>query len=92
MRSMRTPGRWRSTGSGSAHRTPGTARSAAGDDEVLHQAEAAGGTILKPLQHADFGGFHGYFADPAGFRWEVAANSGWHVEPDGTVVIGPIVD
>jgi hypothetical protein len=59
---------------------------------VLHQAEAAGGTILKPLQHADFGGFHGYFADPAGFRWEVAANSGWHVEPDGTVVIGPIVD
>jgi catechol 2,3-dioxygenase-like lactoylglutathione lyase family enzyme len=57
---------------------------------VLAAAEAAGGTILKPAQHADFGGFHGYFADPAGFRWEVATNPGWSVAPDGTVTIGPI--
>ncbi|MDQ1358762.1 MAG: uncharacterized protein QOG44_3135, partial [Acidimicrobiaceae bacterium] len=51
-----------------------------------------GGTILKPPQRADFGGFHGYFADPAGFRWEVATNSGWHVDADGTVTLGPVVD
>jgi uncharacterized protein len=57
---------------------------------VLAAAEAAGATILKPAQHADFGGFHGYFADPAGFRWEVATNPGWSVAPDGTVSIGPI--
>ena len=57
---------------------------------VLAAAEAAGATILKPAQHADFGGFHGYFADPAGFRWEVATNPGWSVTPDGTVSIGPI--
>ncbi|MDQ1394089.1 MAG: uncharacterized protein QOF30_3066 [Acidimicrobiaceae bacterium] len=65
------------------------------EDEVtdlLRQAEAAGGTILKPAQRAEFGGFHGYFADPAGFRWEVATNSGWHVEPDGTVFLGPVGD
>lgn len=57
---------------------------------VLAAAEAAGASILKPAQRADFGGFHGYFADPAGFRWEVATNPGWSVAPDGTVSIGPI--
>jgi catechol 2,3-dioxygenase-like lactoylglutathione lyase family enzyme len=57
---------------------------------TLAAAEAAGATILKPAQHADFGGFHGYFADPSGFRWEIATNPGWSVAPDGTVSIGPI--
>jgi catechol 2,3-dioxygenase-like lactoylglutathione lyase family enzyme len=36
---------------------------------VLDAARAAGATILKPAQRGDFGGFHGYFADPDGFRW-----------------------
>jgi len=58
--------------------------------EVLDQAAAAGGTILKPAQRADFGGFHGYFADLDGVRWEVANNPGWSVAPDGRVAIGPI--
>ena len=44
----------------------------------------------KPAQRADFGGFHGYFADPSGFRWEIATNPGWSVAPDGHVTIGPI--
>jgi len=57
---------------------------------VLDAAEAAGATILKPAQRGDFGGFHGYFADPDGFRWEVATNPGWSVASDGTVSIGPI--
>lgn len=63
------------------------------DDEViavLAQAEAAGGTILKPAQRADFGGFHGYFADPDGVRWEVANNPGWRVDADGRVRLGPV--
>ena len=59
---------------------------------LLAEAEAAGGRILKPAQRADFGGFHGYFADPSGFRWEVATNAGWHIGADGTVVIAPVVD
>jgi hypothetical protein len=58
--------------------------------DVLASAEAAGARILKPAQRADFGGFHGYFADPDGFVWEVAHNPGWHVDPDGTVRIGSI--
>jgi catechol 2,3-dioxygenase-like lactoylglutathione lyase family enzyme len=57
---------------------------------TLAAAEAAGATILKPAQHADFGGFHGYFADPSGFRWEIATNPGWSAAADGTVSIGPI--
>jgi uncharacterized protein len=63
------------------------------EDEVraaLDAAATAGGRIVKPPQHADFGGYHGYFADPDGFLWEVATNSGWVEAPDGTVTIGPI--
>jgi catechol 2,3-dioxygenase-like lactoylglutathione lyase family enzyme len=59
---------------------------------VMARAEAAGATILKPAQLAEFGGFHGYFADPSGTRWEVAHNPGWRVDADGTVHIGPIGD
>jgi catechol 2,3-dioxygenase-like lactoylglutathione lyase family enzyme len=57
---------------------------------TLAAAEAAGATIVKPAQYADFGGFHGYFTDPSGFRWEIATNPGWSVAADGTVSIGPI--
>lgn len=63
------------------------------EDEVLatlEAAQAAGATILKPGQYADFGGFHGYFADPSGVRWEIATNPGFSIAPDGTVSIGPI--
>jgi catechol 2,3-dioxygenase-like lactoylglutathione lyase family enzyme len=60
--------------------------------ETLDRARAAGATILKHPQRGDFGGFHGYFADPAGFRWEIATNPGWSVGSDGKVTIGPIPD
>ncbi len=63
------------------------------DDAVVSQmarAEAAGATVLKPPQRAAFGGFHGYFADPSGFRWEIAHNPGWRVGQDGRVTIGPV--
>jgi catechol 2,3-dioxygenase-like lactoylglutathione lyase family enzyme len=60
--------------------------------DVLKRAEAAGATIVKPAQRADFGGVHGYFLDPAGFAWEIAYNSGWKVAPDGTVTVGAVED
>jgi hypothetical protein len=59
---------------------------------TLEAAQNAGATILKPAQHADFGGYHGYFADPSGFRWEIATNPGFSIAADGTVSIGPIAD
>lgn len=59
-------------------------------DKALQRAVEAGGTMLKPAQRADFGGYHGYFADPDGFRWEIAHNPGFNVEPDGRVAIVPV--
>jgi uncharacterized protein len=42
-------------------------------DEVLAEAERAGGNIVKPAQSAQWGGYFGYFADPDGYLWKVAA-------------------
>ncbi|MBO2455000.1 VOC family protein [Actinomadura barringtoniae] len=55
--------------------------------EVVARAERAGATVLKVPRPAPYGGFHGYFADPAGFRWEIAYNPGFSVSPDGEVTI-----
>ena len=41
--------------------------------------------LVKPPQHAAFGGYHGHVADPNGVIWEIAHNPGWRVDPDGTV-------
>jgi uncharacterized protein len=67
----------------------------ADEDEVIavcDRARAAGATVLKEPQAADFGGFHCYFADPSGFHWEVATNPGWQVGADGRVSIAPVQD
>lgn len=44
-----------------------------GVDAVLEVARAAGATVHNAVQR-DWGGYSGYFADPDGFRWEVAFN------------------
>ena len=43
-------------------------------DEVMRQAERAGGRIVKPAQPAFWGGYSGYFLDPDGHLWEIAFN------------------
>ena len=42
---------------------------------VLELAHGAGAPVWGPVTR-DWGGFTGYFADPDGFRWEVAWNPG----------------
>jgi len=42
-------------------------------DEVLRAASAAGGRIVKDGAAAEWGGYFGYFADPDGYLWKVAA-------------------
>ena len=54
-------------------------------DEVLAQAERAGGRLVKPAAKALWGGYSGYFADPDGHLWEVAYNPFWTLDRDGTV-------
>ena len=44
-------------------------------DEVLAEAERAGGTIVKSPRPTSWGGYGGYFADPEGNLWEVATGA-----------------
>lgn len=61
--------------------------SAAGVDEVMAQAEAAGATVVTSPKTQPWGGYTGYFADPDGFRWEVAFNPTWTVDDGGRVTV-----
>ncbi|MCH8559833.1 VOC family protein [Nesterenkonia sp. LB17] len=45
-------------------------------DAVLDQARDAGATAIQPAERREWGGYSGYFADPDGFRWEIACAPG----------------
>lgn len=53
--------------------------------EVVDQAVAAGGTLVKQPQKVFWGGYSGYFADPDGHLWEVAHNPLFWVGPTDDV-------
>jgi uncharacterized protein len=44
-------------------------------EDVLAEAERAGGTIVQPPRKTEWGGYSGYFADPEGYLWEVATGA-----------------
>jgi uncharacterized protein len=52
-----------------------TVRSEERVDEVLAEAERAGGKVVKRAERAAWGGYSGYFADPEGYLWEVATGA-----------------
>ncbi len=54
-------------------------------DAVLEAARAAGADPVNPGEQRDWGGYTGYFADPTGFRWEIA----WNPSPIGQLVLPP---
>jgi predicted lactoylglutathione lyase len=56
-------------------------------DAVLAEAEAAGGTIVRPAERAEWGGYSGAFADPDGYVWEVAHNPAWPIADDGSITL-----
>jgi len=45
-------------------------------DRVLTSARQAGATVVAEAAAREWGGYSGYFADPDGFRWEIAYNPG----------------
>lgn len=51
------------------------ARSEERVDEVLAEAERAGGEIVKRAERTSWGGYGGYFADPERYLWEVATGA-----------------
>ncbi|ALE06115.1 glyoxalase [Arthrobacter sp. ERGS1:01] len=56
-------------------------------DAVLAQARLAGAAVANPPRRQEWGGYSGYFADPDGFRWEIAFNPTWQVNDDGHVTV-----
>ena len=52
-------------------------------DAVLDLARRAGADPVTGAERRDWGGYTGYFADPDGFRWEIATNPG----PIGELVL-----
>ena len=43
-------------------------------DEILALARSIGADPVSAGQRRDWGGYTGYFADPDGYRWEIAVN------------------
>lgn len=60
-------------------------RSDAEVDQVLAEAERAGGSIVKPAGRAFWGGWYGYFADPEDNLWEVAHNPQFPIDEAGNI-------
>ncbi len=58
-------------------------------DAVLAEAEAAGGTILRPGGTTFWGGYSGVFVDPDGHPWEIAHNPRWTLHDDGSISLPP---
>ena len=44
-------------------------------DDLIRQAERAGGKVVKPAQSSQWGGYFGYFSDPDGYLWKVASQA-----------------
>jgi len=42
-------------------------------DSTIKEAVAAGGSIVKKAEAAQWGGYYGVFADPDGYLWKVAS-------------------
>ncbi len=63
------------------------ARSKEEVDQVLKQAVAAGGTLMKAAEDVFWGGYSGYFHDLDGHAWEVAFNPHWPISEEGAVSI-----
>lgn len=52
-------------------------------DEILELARSLGADASPSGVRRDWGGYSGYFADPDGYRWEIAVNPG----PTGQIVL-----
>ncbi len=57
-------------------------------DEIIRDLEAKGVEIIKQPQKVFWGGYSSYFADPDGFRWEVAYNPYSGFDESGNLKMG----
>ena len=52
-------------------------------NDVLEEAQKAGGQLIKPAEKVFWGGYSGFFSDPDGNLWEVAYNPFSALGPNG---------
>ena len=45
-------------------------------DAILARAREHGAGPVQDARQREWGGYSGYFADPDGYRWEIAVNPG----------------
>ena len=64
------------------------ARSESEVDEIISDLKAKGVMIVKEPQKVFWGGYSSYFADPDGFRWEVAYNPFFEFDENGNLKLG----
>lgn len=56
-------------------------------DLAFVRVREAGGAIVKPPAHTEWGGYSGYFTDPDGTLWEIAHNPGFPIDEQGRIEI-----
>lgn len=56
-------------------------------DQILVGARRAGGTVPKPGQRTEWGGYSGYFLDLDEHLWEVAHNPHWRLDGEGRITL-----
>jgi catechol 2,3-dioxygenase-like lactoylglutathione lyase family enzyme len=61
------------------------AQSEAEVDEIIQDLKAKGVKIIKEPQKVFWGGYSSYFADPDGYRWEVAYNPFFPFDENGNL-------
>ncbi len=61
------------------------ANSEAEVDEIITNLKSKGVKIIKEPQKVSWGGYSSYFADPDGFRWEVAYNPFFEFDEKGNL-------
>jgi uncharacterized protein len=44
-------------------------------DAVMTEATDAGGAVVRKAEASQWAGYYGYFSDPDGYLWKVAANT-----------------
>ena len=52
-------------------------------NDMLEEAQKAGGQLIKPAEKVFWGGYSGFFSDPDGNLWEVAYNPFSALSPNG---------
>jgi predicted lactoylglutathione lyase len=57
-------------------------------DALIARLAEFGGTVVRPGDAPEHGGYRGYIADPDNHIWEIAWNPAWPIDAEGRVTFG----